>query len=241
MPTASVVWSVSPGSPAGFRPGNGGFIPTTAPTTKGSSSWQTSRPPTQGTSWSPHAKPPSKACAQPRPNYATSFSVIGGREERGVRAPSFGEFSFFFLCIVVGFAQLTLRWLKVKSCFVVFGSEADPGKGVVKPVGLFSDMSAGVSSGSCRQVPLVLHPLLSILANGLRDPVFSSLVFCCSLRIVASSLRSAGGVGGKSLCKKFVLFQLKSQKSQRTILRIYCPIKASLPGLTRRGQRPSQR
>uniref|UniRef100_A0A2K6ENF3 Cyclin G associated kinase n=1 Tax=Propithecus coquereli TaxID=379532 RepID=A0A2K6ENF3_PROCO len=79
------------GSPAGFRPGNGGFIPTTAPTTKGSSSWQTSRPPTQGTSWSPHAKPPSKACAQPRPNYATSFSVIGGREERGVRAPSFAQ------------------------------------------------------------------------------------------------------------------------------------------------------
>uniref|UniRef100_A0A8C9DF09 Cyclin-G-associated kinase n=1 Tax=Prolemur simus TaxID=1328070 RepID=A0A8C9DF09_PROSS len=79
------------GSSAGFRPGNGGFVPTTAPTPKGSSSWQTSRPLTQGTSWSPQAKPPPKACAQPRPNYAASFSVIGGREERGVRAPSFAQ------------------------------------------------------------------------------------------------------------------------------------------------------
>uniref|UniRef100_A0A8C5V235 Cyclin G associated kinase n=1 Tax=Microcebus murinus TaxID=30608 RepID=A0A8C5V235_MICMU len=80
------------GSPAGFRPGNGGFVPTTASTPKGSSSWQTSRPlTTQGTSWSPQAKLPPKASAQPRPNYAASFSVIGGREERGVRAPSFAQ------------------------------------------------------------------------------------------------------------------------------------------------------
>uniref|UniRef100_A0A2I3GST1 Cyclin G associated kinase n=1 Tax=Nomascus leucogenys TaxID=61853 RepID=A0A2I3GST1_NOMLE len=75
------------GSPAGFPPG--GFVPKTATTPKGSGSWQTSRPPAQGASWPPQAKPLPKACTQPRPNYALNFSVIGAREERGVRAPSF--------------------------------------------------------------------------------------------------------------------------------------------------------
>ncbi|KAM9237836.1 cyclin-G-associated kinase isoform 1-T1 [Dugong dugon] len=80
-----------PGTPSGFPPG--GFIPKTAPLPKGAgSSWQTSRAPSQGTSWSPQAKPPpAKACSQPRPNYAMNFSVIGGREERGIRAPSFAQ------------------------------------------------------------------------------------------------------------------------------------------------------
>ncbi|XP_047422304.1 cyclin-G-associated kinase isoform X2 [Sciurus carolinensis] len=77
------------GPPAGFPPG--GFIPKPAPSPKGSGSWQTSRPPAQGTSWPPQAKPPPKAGSQPRPTYTTNFSVIGGREERGVRAPSFAQ------------------------------------------------------------------------------------------------------------------------------------------------------
>ncbi|XP_075400673.1 cyclin-G-associated kinase isoform X2 [Tenrec ecaudatus] len=70
-----------------------GFIPKTAPPPKGSgSSWQTSRPPAPATTWSPQAKPSTaKACPPPppRPNYGMNFSVIGGREERGVRTPSF--------------------------------------------------------------------------------------------------------------------------------------------------------
>ncbi|XP_036182139.1 cyclin-G-associated kinase isoform X2 [Myotis myotis] len=76
------------GSPGGFTPG--GFGPKAAPPPKGGSSWQTSRPPTQGAPRAPQTKPPPKTCAQPRPNYA-SFSVIGGREERGVRVPSFAQ------------------------------------------------------------------------------------------------------------------------------------------------------
>ncbi|XP_048639950.1 cyclin-G-associated kinase isoform X5 [Marmota marmota marmota] len=76
------------GPPAGFPPG--GFTPKSAPSPKGSS-WQMNRPPAQGTSWPPQAKPPPKACTQSRPPYATNFSVIGGREERGVRAPSFAQ------------------------------------------------------------------------------------------------------------------------------------------------------
>ncbi|XP_077876917.1 cyclin-G-associated kinase isoform X8 [Ictidomys tridecemlineatus] len=76
------------GPPAGFPPG--GFTPKSAPSPKGSS-WQMNRPPAQGTSWPPQAKPPSKACMQSRPPYATNFSVIGGREERGIRAPSFAQ------------------------------------------------------------------------------------------------------------------------------------------------------
>ncbi|CAK6433374.1 unnamed protein product [Pipistrellus nathusii] len=69
----------------------GGFGPKAAPAPKGGSSWQTSRPPAQGAPWAPQTKPPPKTCAQPRANYATSFSVIGSREERGVRAPSFAQ------------------------------------------------------------------------------------------------------------------------------------------------------
>ncbi|XP_055445296.1 cyclin-G-associated kinase isoform X3 [Bubalus kerabau] len=76
------------GSPAAAAPA--GFGPKAAPPPKASSSWQTSRPPAQGTPWPPQAKPPPKASVPPRPNYTSSFSVIGSREERGVRAPSFG-------------------------------------------------------------------------------------------------------------------------------------------------------
>ncbi|XP_025742697.1 cyclin-G-associated kinase isoform X3 [Callorhinus ursinus] len=78
------------GSPAGFAPG--GFSSKTAAPPTGGSSWQqTNRFPTQGTPRPPQSKPPPKACAQPRPNYAANLSVIGSREERGVRAPSFGQ------------------------------------------------------------------------------------------------------------------------------------------------------
>ncbi|XP_060004957.1 cyclin-G-associated kinase isoform X2 [Lagenorhynchus albirostris] len=76
------------GSPAASTPG--GFGPKAAPPPKASGSWQTSRPPAQGAPWPPQAKPAPTASAQPRPNYNSSFSVIGSREERGVRAPSFG-------------------------------------------------------------------------------------------------------------------------------------------------------
>ncbi|XP_036847322.2 cyclin-G-associated kinase isoform X5 [Manis javanica] len=77
------------GSPAGLTPG--GFGPKTAPPPKSSGSWQTSRPPVQGTPRPPQAKLSPRACAQPRPSYAANFSVIGSREERGVRTPSFGQ------------------------------------------------------------------------------------------------------------------------------------------------------
>ncbi|XP_066241436.1 cyclin-G-associated kinase isoform X1 [Saccopteryx leptura] len=75
------------GSPGGFTPG--GFGPKAALSSKAGSSWQTSRSSAQGAPWAPQTKPSPKTCAQPRPNYAANFSVIGGREERGVRAPSF--------------------------------------------------------------------------------------------------------------------------------------------------------
>uniref|UniRef100_A0A8C2VHV4 Cyclin-G-associated kinase n=1 Tax=Chinchilla lanigera TaxID=34839 RepID=A0A8C2VHV4_CHILA len=69
-------------SPAAGPP-PGSFAPKTAPPPKGGSSWQTSRPPAQGTSWPPQPKVPAKTCAPP--------SVIGDREERGVRVPSFAQ------------------------------------------------------------------------------------------------------------------------------------------------------
>ncbi|XP_066892972.1 cyclin-G-associated kinase isoform X4 [Kogia breviceps] len=80
--------SAAEGSPA--APAPGGFGPKTVPPPKASGSWQMSRPPAQGTPWPPQAKPTPRASVQPRPSYNSSFSVIGSREERGVRAPSFG-------------------------------------------------------------------------------------------------------------------------------------------------------
>uniref|UniRef100_A0A8C6VHL7 Cyclin G associated kinase n=1 Tax=Naja naja TaxID=35670 RepID=A0A8C6VHL7_NAJNA len=57
--------------------------------------WQTTKPQTTSTSWqpSPQPKPPEQAKlgTQPKPNYTVNFSVIGGREERGIRAPGFGH------------------------------------------------------------------------------------------------------------------------------------------------------
>ncbi|XP_051696300.1 cyclin-G-associated kinase isoform X1 [Oryctolagus cuniculus] len=65
------------GAPAGLPPG--GFIPRAAPSPRGA--WQTSRPPAPG--------PSQHAQAKPRPPYTAS--VIGGREERGIRAPGFAQ------------------------------------------------------------------------------------------------------------------------------------------------------
>ncbi|KAM6965438.1 cyclin-G-associated kinase [Aplochiton taeniatus] len=60
-------------------------------------SWQTGRPASaQNKPWmqsgpAPKAAPQPTQSAQPsKPNYNLSFSVIGGREERGVRGPGFG-------------------------------------------------------------------------------------------------------------------------------------------------------
>ncbi|XP_051054005.1 cyclin-G-associated kinase isoform X4 [Phodopus roborovskii] len=73
------------GLPAGLPAG--GFVTTSASTPKSSSSWQTSRPMAPGTSWTPQAKPAPRGSEQPRSHY----SVIGAREERGVRVPSFAQ------------------------------------------------------------------------------------------------------------------------------------------------------
>ncbi|KAM4808859.1 cyclin-G-associated kinase [Rhinophrynus dorsalis] len=64
---------------------------------KGSNSWQAgkpqpsksqpSKPQNSGTPWQSQTKP----AGQSKPNYCTNFSVIGGREERGIRAPGFGR------------------------------------------------------------------------------------------------------------------------------------------------------
>ncbi|XP_051026526.1 cyclin-G-associated kinase [Acomys russatus] len=71
------------GLPAGLPAG--GFAGTSAPAPK--SSWQANRPTATGTSWTSQAKPAPRASEQIR----SHFSVIGAREERGVRVPSFAQ------------------------------------------------------------------------------------------------------------------------------------------------------
>uniref|UniRef100_A0AAY5KUX6 Cyclin G associated kinase n=1 Tax=Esox lucius TaxID=8010 RepID=A0AAY5KUX6_ESOLU len=76
-----------------------GFNPKSGASTKSSGQpWQQSGRPATGqsrpwmssTSTTPKAQPPKPSPQPTKPNYNLSFSVIGGREERGVRAPGFG-------------------------------------------------------------------------------------------------------------------------------------------------------
>ncbi|NXW67003.1 GAK kinase, partial [Hirundo rustica] len=63
-----------------------GFSQKTTPSQKLGNQWQKSPKPLS-TSWQSQTK--SNAAA--KPNYTVNLSVIGGREERGIRAPSFGQ------------------------------------------------------------------------------------------------------------------------------------------------------
>ncbi|NWT48674.1 GAK kinase, partial [Chroicocephalus maculipennis] len=76
-----------PGSSGGGL-SSSGFGQKTAPSQKLGNQWQKSTKP-QSTSWQSQTKSTTAA----KPNYTVNFSVIGGREERGVRTPSFGKFS----------------------------------------------------------------------------------------------------------------------------------------------------
>ncbi|NXU04901.1 GAK kinase, partial [Buphagus erythrorhynchus] len=74
-----------PGSSTGRLLGSG-FSQKSAPSQKLGNQWQkTSKP--QTTAWQSQTKSSTAA----KPNYTVNLSVIGGREERGVRAPSFGQ------------------------------------------------------------------------------------------------------------------------------------------------------
>ncbi|NXA50048.1 GAK kinase, partial [Nothocercus julius] len=74
-----------PGPSSGGFPGSG-LGQKAAPSQKSGNQWQKSTKP-PSTSWQSQPKP----SAPSKPNYTVNFSVIGGREERGVRTPSFGQ------------------------------------------------------------------------------------------------------------------------------------------------------
>ncbi|KAF1481338.1 Cyclin-G-associated kinase, partial [Pygoscelis antarcticus] len=74
-----------PGSSSGGL-SSSGFGQKTGPSQKLGNQWQKSTKP-QSTSWQSQTKSSTAA----KPNYTVNFSVIGGREERGVRTPSFGQ------------------------------------------------------------------------------------------------------------------------------------------------------
>ncbi|XP_010227060.1 PREDICTED: cyclin-G-associated kinase [Tinamus guttatus] len=74
-----------PGPSGGGFPASG-FGQKPAPSQKPGNQWQkNTKPPS--TSWQSQPKPSTPA----KPNYTGNFSVIGGREERGVRTPGFGQ------------------------------------------------------------------------------------------------------------------------------------------------------
>uniref|UniRef100_A0A8C5UQ95 Cyclin G associated kinase n=1 Tax=Malurus cyaneus samueli TaxID=2593467 RepID=A0A8C5UQ95_9PASS len=79
------VFQFSQGSSTGGLLGSG-FNQKTVPSQKPGNQWQKSHKP-QTTSWPSQTK----SSTAPKPNYTVNLSVIGGREERGVRAPSFGQ------------------------------------------------------------------------------------------------------------------------------------------------------
>ncbi|XP_062905278.1 cyclin-G-associated kinase isoform X2 [Mobula hypostoma] len=82
------------GSVSGNFTSGGTSTPKSAQPTKGSGSWQPGRTLGSNTAsrqQTPHPKPSQpKPAAQNKPNYNVNFSVIGSREERGIRGPGFG-------------------------------------------------------------------------------------------------------------------------------------------------------
>ncbi|NXD86118.1 GAK kinase, partial [Halcyon senegalensis] len=74
-----------PGSSGGGL-SSSGFGQKTAPSQKLGNQWQKSTKP-QNTSWQSQTKSSTAA----KPNYTVNVSVTGGREERGIRTPSFGQ------------------------------------------------------------------------------------------------------------------------------------------------------
>uniref|UniRef100_A0A672N2X7 Cyclin-G-associated kinase n=1 Tax=Sinocyclocheilus grahami TaxID=75366 RepID=A0A672N2X7_SINGR len=90
MTTAASKPTMSGSSSAGFKTAPSAGIPKNS-----GQQWQQTPRPSSGPSkpWMPpnSAPRPSKPATQPaKPNYNPSFSVIGGREERGIRGPGFG-------------------------------------------------------------------------------------------------------------------------------------------------------
>ncbi|XP_030050328.1 cyclin-G-associated kinase [Microcaecilia unicolor] len=78
-----------PGSSAQFS--TGGHSQKLSQSQKGTGTWQTSKSQSAGIFRQSQTKPQSaKSGAQTKSSYNVNFSVIGGREERGIRAPGFG-------------------------------------------------------------------------------------------------------------------------------------------------------
>ncbi|XP_043916868.1 cyclin-G-associated kinase isoform X1 [Protopterus annectens] len=71
---------------------SGGFSQKGTPANTGSGQRQTNRPANAGMSWQQNQPKTqqSKPSVQGKPSYSVNSSVIGGREERGIRAPGFG-------------------------------------------------------------------------------------------------------------------------------------------------------
>lgn len=91
------IGSTVPGASTTPRFPPAGFREKSAPYQKVEKTWQVSAPQNAGQPWNSQSKsappkipPPPKPATQGKPNYNVNFSVIGGREERGIRTPSFG-------------------------------------------------------------------------------------------------------------------------------------------------------
>uniref|UniRef100_A0AAY5F4G2 Cyclin-G-associated kinase n=1 Tax=Electrophorus electricus TaxID=8005 RepID=A0AAY5F4G2_ELEEL len=86
--------STLPGPPSSGFSGSGFKAAPPAGGSKSTSQpWQQPRPAsaTSSKAWIPPSSAPKPPTSQPaKPNYNLNFSVIGGREERGIRAPGFG-------------------------------------------------------------------------------------------------------------------------------------------------------
>uniref|UniRef100_A0A4W3HF38 Cyclin-G-associated kinase n=1 Tax=Callorhinchus milii TaxID=7868 RepID=A0A4W3HF38_CALMI len=78
-----------PGSMSGGFPA-GGFTQKPAQAPLSSGSWQAGRPLASNTARQQSKPQQPKPMAQGKPNYNVAFSVIGSREERGIRGPGFG-------------------------------------------------------------------------------------------------------------------------------------------------------
>ncbi|KAH0628437.1 hypothetical protein JD844_009603 [Phrynosoma platyrhinos] len=133
-------------SSGGFSAGS--FVPKTTPSQKTGHQWQTSKPQPTSTSWQSHSQPkPSeqtKPNMQPKPNYTVNFSVIGGREERGIRAP--------------GFDWIDGKERNIRALLSTLHTVLWEGETKWKPVGMADLVTPDQVKKYYRKAVLVVHP-----------------------------------------------------------------------------------
>ncbi|MGH0143802.1 UNVERIFIED_CONTAM: hypothetical protein FKN15_063772 [Acipenser sinensis] len=172
-----------PGSSSGGFPATG-FSQKPAQGPMGGGKWQSNRP--QGTSmpWQQQTssmpqqpKPAPAPAPQAKPNYNLNFSVIGGREERGIRGPGFGKIVLMFTVGIISRESVTpsmfklyyilflciLDWIEgkernIRALLSTLQTVLWEGENKWKPVGMADLLTPDQVKKYYRKAVLIVHP-----------------------------------------------------------------------------------